>query len=218
MTATTIMASMGSLAHYMQELSQSGFDLATSCTKAAARSGTAPSYFERRAVRGMGAGRGSRRRRRHAGPADPREPGVLAGYDRVCEGGNVALYRRRLVTGRACGSVGTRAAPRGAVGGASRVGPENGARRSRRPARGLLLSGGSHDTAAPQSRRLAARRRSLHRSASADASTLSALRTVRAGQPDPASRLLACLPTWWKELRAPPLARSADFSTWRLRR
>lgn len=94
---STIMASMGSLAHYMQELSNAGFAL-----KDFVHEGSGPIWHEA-----------------YYGNPSPfvgwvlveevaeggdmlfqkqREwPGFLAAFDRVCEGGNVALYRRKPV-------------------------------------------------------------------------------------------------------------------------
>lgn len=92
---TTIMASMGSLAHYMQELSHAGFDLADFLHEGngpiwAAALHSAPSLVVGWILIEEAAEGGDllfQRSQQH--------PGFLADYDRVCEGGNVALYKRR---------------------------------------------------------------------------------------------------------------------------
>jgi len=92
---TTIMASMGSLAHYMQELSNAGFDLADFLHE-----GSGPIW--QRAYYGEPSpfvGWVMMEERAEGGDMLYQKqqswPGFLAGYDRVCEGGNVALYKRR---------------------------------------------------------------------------------------------------------------------------
>jgi hypothetical protein len=92
---TTIMASMGSLAHYMQELSNAGFDLADFLHE-----GNGPIW--QRAYYGepsMFAGWVLVEERAEGGDMLYQKqqswPGFLAAYDRVCEGGNVALYKRK---------------------------------------------------------------------------------------------------------------------------
>jgi hypothetical protein len=91
---TTIMASMGSLAHYMQELSLAGFDLKDFLHEGsgpiwAYALHTEPSLYVGWVMIEEAAEGGDLLAQRH------REwPGYLAGYQRVCEGGNVALYRR----------------------------------------------------------------------------------------------------------------------------
>lgn len=91
---TTIMASMGSLAHYMQELSLAGFDLADFLHEGsgpiwAYALHTEPSLYVGWVMIEEAAEGGDLLALRH------REwPGYLAAYERVCEGGNVALYRR----------------------------------------------------------------------------------------------------------------------------
>jgi hypothetical protein len=92
---TTIMASMGSLAHYMQELSIAGFDLADFIHEGSGPIWEYAYYFEPSPYVGWvmieeaaeGGDMLSQKLRSW--------PGFLAAYDRVCEGGNVALYRRR---------------------------------------------------------------------------------------------------------------------------
>jgi hypothetical protein len=92
---TTIMASMGSLAHYLQELSHAGFDLDDFIHE-----GSGPLWLvalnedpalavgwiliEEAAEGGDMLYQRSKQ-----------SPKFLARFDRVCEGGNVALYRRR---------------------------------------------------------------------------------------------------------------------------
>jgi hypothetical protein len=91
----TIMASMGALAHYMQELSAEGFAIGDFLHEgnhpmwdSAITRGPAPLVgwvlIEERAE----GGDALFRRQREL-------PHFLDGFDRVCEGGNVALYRRR---------------------------------------------------------------------------------------------------------------------------
>jgi len=92
---TTIMASMGALAHYMQELSHEGFGIADFLHE-----GNGPLWVAALS-RGPAALAGWVLVEEAAEGGDvlfQRQkafPGFLAGYDRVCEGGNVALYRRR---------------------------------------------------------------------------------------------------------------------------
>jgi hypothetical protein len=88
-----ILASMGSLAHYMQETSRAGFPLRTFIHEGIgdlwAASREAPA---REAgwvlIEEQAKGRDVLARRRDSSPA------FLAGFTRVCEGGGVALYRR----------------------------------------------------------------------------------------------------------------------------
>jgi hypothetical protein len=92
---TTIMASMGSLAHYMQELSHAGFDLSDFIHEGsgpiwAHALHRDPSLFVGWILIEEKAEGGDMLFQRAA-----EWPGFLAGYERVCEGGNVALYRRR---------------------------------------------------------------------------------------------------------------------------
>jgi hypothetical protein len=91
----TIMASMGSLGHYMHELAQVGIDIKDFLHEgngpiwdSAFTRGPAPLakwvLIEEAAEGGDAV---SQRRRLHRRLLEP--------YDRICEGGNVALYRRR---------------------------------------------------------------------------------------------------------------------------
>jgi hypothetical protein len=91
----TIMASMGSLGHYMHELSQAGFDIKDFLHEgngpiwdSAFTRGPAPLatwvLIEEAAEGGDAVSQRYRLRRK-----------LLEPYERVCEGGNVALYRRR---------------------------------------------------------------------------------------------------------------------------
>jgi hypothetical protein len=89
-----VLASMGSLAHYMQELSREGFQLSDFVHEGNGElwpmALESPArhvewiLFEERAEGGdlLTGIRG-------------RRPAFVAGFDRVCEGGGVALYRRR---------------------------------------------------------------------------------------------------------------------------
>jgi hypothetical protein len=92
---TTIMASMGSLGHYMHELSAANFRVRDFLHEgngplwdSAFTRGPAPLVggvlVEEKAEGGDAI---AQRYRQH--------PGFLEGFERVCEGGNVALYRRR---------------------------------------------------------------------------------------------------------------------------
>jgi hypothetical protein len=92
---TTIMASMGSLAHYMQELSHAGFDLDDFIHE-----GSGPLWavaLNEDPALAVGwvmieeAAEGGDLLFQRAS----RSPRFLRAFDRVCEGGNVALYRRR---------------------------------------------------------------------------------------------------------------------------
>jgi hypothetical protein len=91
----TIMSSMGSLGHYMHELSAAGFDIRDFLHEgngpiwdSAFTRGPAPLVewvlIEEEAEGGDAV---ARRHRLH--------PRLLTAFDRVCEGGNVALYQRR---------------------------------------------------------------------------------------------------------------------------
>ena len=92
---TTIMASMGSLAHYMQELSLAGFDLADFMHEGSGPVWWHSYYYEPSLFAGWilieeaAEGGDMLFQKQQTAPA------FLAAYDRVCEGGNVALYRRR---------------------------------------------------------------------------------------------------------------------------
>ena len=92
---TTIMASMGSLAHYMQELSAAGFNLADFIHEGSGPIWQQAYYYEP----SLFAGWVLVEERAEGGDMLYQKqqswPGFLAAYDRVCEGGNVALYKRR---------------------------------------------------------------------------------------------------------------------------
>jgi hypothetical protein len=91
---TTIMASMGSLAHYMQELSQAGFQLSDFLHEGSGPMWAAALHSDPALIAGWimieeaaeGGDMLFQRSKQH--------PGFLKDYVRVCEGGNVALYRR----------------------------------------------------------------------------------------------------------------------------
>jgi hypothetical protein len=91
---TTIMASMGSLAHYMQELSREGFDIGDFLHEGngpiwdlALSRGPAP-FAGWALIEEVAEGGDLLSQRAKANPK------FLTGMERVCEGGNVALYRR----------------------------------------------------------------------------------------------------------------------------
>ena len=91
---TTIMASMGALAHYMQELSREGFDIADFLHEGngpiwdlAVSRGPAP-FAGWALIEEVAEGGDLLSQRAKANPK------WLNGMERVCEGGNVALYRR----------------------------------------------------------------------------------------------------------------------------
>lgn len=96
---TTIMASMGSLAHYMQELSNEGFNLSDFLHEGSGPIWQRAYYTEPSAF----AGWVLVEERAEGGDMLYQKqqswPGFLAAYDRVCEGGNVALYKRKTSTG-----------------------------------------------------------------------------------------------------------------------
>jgi hypothetical protein len=90
----TIFASMGSLAHYMQELSRDGLAVSDFLHEgnhpiwdAAMAYGPRP-FAGWALVEEAAEGGDALAQRQRA------DPSFLAGYTRVCEGGNVALYRR----------------------------------------------------------------------------------------------------------------------------
>ncbi len=92
---TTIMASMGSLAHYMQELSREGFDIGDFLHEGngpiwdtALDHGPAP-FAGWVLIEEVAEGGDLLSQRAKA------DAKWLTGMERVCEGGNVALYRRR---------------------------------------------------------------------------------------------------------------------------
>jgi hypothetical protein len=92
---TTIMASMGSLAHYMQELSVAGFDLDDFLHEGSGPIWQQSYYYEPSLFAGWvmveekAEGGDMLAQKQRAWPA------FLAAYERVCDGGNVALYRRK---------------------------------------------------------------------------------------------------------------------------
>jgi hypothetical protein len=92
---TTIMASMGALAHYMQELSRAGFHLADFIHE-----GSGP-VWQVAYAHGPAAFTGWVLIEEAAEGGDMLHqkatawPEFLKGFERVCEGGNVALYRRK---------------------------------------------------------------------------------------------------------------------------
>jgi len=93
---TTIMASMGSLAHYMQELSTAGFDLDDFLHEGSGPIWQQAYYYEPSPFVGWvmveeAAEGGDMLAQKLRG-----WPGYLAAYDRICAGGNVALYKRRI--------------------------------------------------------------------------------------------------------------------------
>jgi len=91
---STIMASMGSLAHYMQELSHAGFDLADFLHEGSGPMWAVALHQDPSLVAGWilieEAAEGGDRLYQ----LSKAWPGFLSGYERVCEGGNVALYKR----------------------------------------------------------------------------------------------------------------------------
>ena len=93
---TTIMASMGSLAHYMQELSLAGFDLDDFIHEGSGPIWQHAYYFEPSLFAGWVLVEEAAEGGDMLYQKQQSWPGFLAAYDRVCEGGNVALYRRRL--------------------------------------------------------------------------------------------------------------------------
>jgi hypothetical protein len=92
---TTIMASMGSLAHYMQELSHAGFHLSDFLHEGSGPMWATALHGDPALMVGWimieeaaeGGDMLFQRSQQH--------PGFLKDYVRVCEGGNVALYKRR---------------------------------------------------------------------------------------------------------------------------
>lgn len=92
---TTIMASMGSLAHYMQELSHAGFELDDFLHEGNGPIWAAALHVDPSLAAGWilieeAAEGGDMLFQR-----SKQDPGFLKEYERVCSGGNVALYRRR---------------------------------------------------------------------------------------------------------------------------
>lgn len=92
---TTIMASMGSLAHYMQELSNAGFDLADFLHEGSGPIWQHAYYYEPSPFVGWVLVEERAEGGDMLYQKQQSWPGFLAGYERVCEGGNVALYRRK---------------------------------------------------------------------------------------------------------------------------
>jgi hypothetical protein len=92
---TTIMASMGSLAHYMHELSLAGFDLDDFIHEGSGPVWQRAYYFEPSLLAGWVLVEEAAEGGDMLYQKQKSWPGFLAAYDRVCEGGNVALYRRK---------------------------------------------------------------------------------------------------------------------------
>jgi hypothetical protein len=95
---TTIMASMGSLAHYMHELSHAGFDLDDFVHE-----GSGPLWgVALHSDPSLSVGWVLIEEVAEGGDVlyqqSKRHPAFLKEFDRVCEGGNVALHRRRAFT------------------------------------------------------------------------------------------------------------------------
>jgi hypothetical protein len=95
---TTIMASMGSLAHYMQELSLAGFELADFIHEGSGPIWQRSYYFEPSLFAGWVLVEEAAEGGDMLAQKQRSSPRFLAAYDRVCEGGNVALYRRRNIS------------------------------------------------------------------------------------------------------------------------
>ena len=92
---TTVMASMAALAHYMQELSLAGFHLADFLHEGSgptwqAAYANGPVAFTGWVLIEEAAEGGDRLHQKAT-----QWPEFLRGFERVCEGGNVALYKRR---------------------------------------------------------------------------------------------------------------------------
>ena len=92
---TTIMASMGSLAHYMQELSNDGFNLDDFLHEGSGPIWQQAYYYEPSPFVGWVLVEEAAEGGDMLYQKQKSWPGFLAGYDRVCEGGHVALYKRR---------------------------------------------------------------------------------------------------------------------------
>lgn len=92
---TTIMASMGSLAHYMQELSHAGFALADFMHEGSGPIWQQSYYGEPSPFAGWVLVEEAAEGGDMLFQKQRSWPGFLAAYDRVCEGGHVALYKRR---------------------------------------------------------------------------------------------------------------------------
>ena len=92
---TTIMASMGSLAHYMQELSLAGFDLDDFIHEGSGPIWQRAYYYEPSLFAGWVIVEEAAEGGDMLAQKQQAWPRFLAAYDRVCEGGHVALYKRR---------------------------------------------------------------------------------------------------------------------------
>jgi len=92
---TTIMASMGSLAHYMQELSNAGFNLSDFIHEGSGPIWQQAYYGEPSPFVGWVLVEEAAEGGDMLFQKQQSWPGFLAAYDRVCEGGHVALYKRR---------------------------------------------------------------------------------------------------------------------------
>ena len=92
---TTIMASMGSLAHYMQELSNAGFNLSDFIHEGSGPIWQHAYYGEPSPFVGWVLVEEAAEGGDMLYQKQQSWPGFLAAYDRVCEGGHVALYKRR---------------------------------------------------------------------------------------------------------------------------
>ena len=92
---TTIMASMGSLAHYMQELSLAGFDLDDFIHEGSGPIWQHAFYYEPSLFAGWVLVEEAAEGGDMLAQKQKSWPAFLTAYDRVCEGGNVALYKRR---------------------------------------------------------------------------------------------------------------------------
>jgi hypothetical protein len=92
---TTIMASMGSLAHYLQELSLAGFDLDDFIHEGSGPIWQRAYYHEPSLFAGWVLVEEAAEGGDMLAQKQKTWPGFLAAYVRVCEGGNVALYKRR---------------------------------------------------------------------------------------------------------------------------
>ena len=88
------MMSMGSLAHYMHDLSREGFDIHDFLHEGNGEVWKSAMQYGPARVRAVGGDRGTGRRRRRRLPAiEASSPASSKGFERVAEGGGVALYR-----------------------------------------------------------------------------------------------------------------------------
>ena len=92
---TTIMASMGSLSHYLQELSNAGFNLSDFIHEGSGPIWQHAYYGEPSPFVGWVLVEEAAEGGDMLYQKQQSWPGFLAAYDRVCEGGHVALYKRR---------------------------------------------------------------------------------------------------------------------------